>query len=87
MEAMIGDNRTGKGEWQVRGRLITPAAVDCPILNIVSTTDRITPAATAADAGERIELAEGHVGMIVGGRAPSSLWPRVADWLSQLRDN
>ena len=38
----------------------------CPSLNIVSTTDRIVPAATAIRAGERLELALGHVGMVVG---------------------
>ena len=50
-------------------RTIDPAALACPLLNIVSTTDRIVPAASAPRAGERLDLALGHVGMVVGSRA------------------
>ena len=53
------------------------------ILNIVSTTDRIVPAATAVRAGERIDLALGHVGMVVGSRAKEALWEPLAGWLSR----
>ena len=51
-------------------RSIDPGALGIPLLNIVSTTDRIVPAATAPRAGERLDLALGHVGMVVGSRAP-----------------
>ena len=49
----------------------TPQSLAVPLLNIVSTTDRIVPAATALRAGERLDLALGHVGMVVGSRAPA----------------
>jgi polyhydroxyalkanoate synthase len=51
------------------------------VLEIVSTTDRIVPAATAAGAGARIETARGHVGMVVGGSAREVLWGPLAGWL------
>lgn len=86
MAGFMAGNETGEGRWQVAGQTIDPASLDIPVLNVVSTTDRITPAASAWAGGERIELSEGHVGMIVGRKAPGSLWLRLAAWLSQLRE-
>jgi polyhydroxyalkanoate synthase len=85
LRSFMTDNGSGNGNWQVGGQIVDPAKVDCPILNIVSTIDRITPAATAWVGGERIELALGHVGMVVGSRAEAQLWVPIRDWLSQLR--
>lgn len=77
------DDRTGKGDWQVGGRRIDPLSLAMPILEIASTSDRIVPAASAAGIGERLDLALGHVGMIVGSRARATLWEPLARWLSQ----
>jgi polyhydroxyalkanoate synthase len=78
-EDMFGLDVTGRGEW----RLADPGALPCPFLDIVSTSDRIVPAASATGAGERLELAQGHVGMVVGGRAREALWEPLAAWLSR----
>ena len=76
---------TGNGAWTVAGRRIEPASLTCPVLEIASTTDRIVPAAASAGIGERIDLALGHVGMIVGGRARRLLWEPLARRLSRPR--
>jgi polyhydroxyalkanoate synthase len=78
-EDMFGLDVTGRGAWS----LADPAALPCPFLDIVSTSDRIVPAASATGAGERLELAQGHVGMVVGGRAKEALWEPLAAWLSR----
>ncbi|UZK65919.1 alpha/beta fold hydrolase [Sphingomonas sp. M1-B02] len=75
----------GAGRWTIEGKTVDPQSLDCPALSFVSTTDRIVPAASAARIGEVRELAMGHVGMIVGGRARAALWQPLADWLSGLR--
>ena len=82
-EAMFGRDDPGAGRWQVGGQRIDPEALACPVLDIVSTTDRIVPAASSAGIGKRVTLAQGHVGMIVGGRARDTLWRTLADWLTQ----
>ena len=82
IEEMFGRDCTGAGEWMVAGNRIDPAALPCPVLDIVSTTDRIVPEASAARAGEVRTLALGHVGMVVGSRAKQSLWEPLAEWLS-----
>jgi polyhydroxyalkanoate synthase len=78
-EDFFGADVTGRGGW----RPADPAALPCPVLDIVSTTDRIVPAASAAGAGERLELAQGHVGMVVGSRSKAALWEPLARWLSR----
>jgi len=82
-EAMFGRDDPGEGRWQVAGRTIDPTALACPVLDIVSTTDRIVPAASSVGIGERVTLAQGHVGMVVGGRARDSLWRILAEWLAR----
>ena len=82
-EAMFERDEAGKGIWEVAGRRIDPTALACPVFDIVSTTDRIVPAASAAGVGTRLTLAQGHVGMIVGGRARKSLWEPLAGWLTR----
>jgi polyhydroxyalkanoate synthase len=71
----------GRGHWRVADANADPAALSCPILNIVSVNDRIVPAGSAARVGERLDLAQGHVGMIVGGSAREALWEPLSDWL------
>lgn len=77
-------NMTAEGRWRVGGEIIAPAAIDCPVLNVISTVDRIVPAASAPPLGERYVVDQGHVGMMVGSRARAGLWSRLADWLSQM---
>jgi len=73
----------GAGRWTVAGRAVRPERLACPVLNIVSRTDRIVPAASAAAVGERLDLDLGHVGMVVGSRAKEALWQPLAQWLSK----
>jgi polyhydroxyalkanoate synthase len=82
-ESLFRDDLPGTGRWSVAGEIVAPAALAIPFLNIVSTTDRIVPHATAPRAGERLELALGHVGMVVGSRGKAALWEPLAAWLSR----
>jgi polyhydroxyalkanoate synthase len=82
-EGCFRDDLPGTGRWRVGGEFIDPAALNIPLLNIVSTTDRIVPHATAPRAGERLDLALGHVGMVVGSRGREKLWAPLAAWLSR----
>src|SRR5436853_47016 len=79
-EDLFGSDMTGRGRWPL---LADPGALPRPLLDIVSASDRIVPAASASGAGERLELAQGHVGMVVGGRSKAALWEPLAAWLSR----
>jgi polyhydroxyalkanoate synthase len=63
--------------------MVDPADLSCPTLAIASTNDKIVPAATTPPAHERIDLALGHVGMMIGSRAEGALWRGLSDWLSR----
>ena len=83
-DALLANDVSGRGAWQVGGRIVDPARLACPVAEFVSRTDRITPAATAAGVGERHELSAGHVGMVVGSRARDMLWHPLAAWLARV---
>lgn len=82
-EGLFRDDLPGTGRWRVGGEIVDPASLAMPLLNIVSTTDRIVPHATAPRAGERLDFSLGHVGMVVGSRAEAALWEPLAAWLSR----
>ncbi|MDB5697664.1 MAG: alpha/beta hydrolase, partial [Alphaproteobacteria bacterium] len=81
-EEFFAADRPGRGDWTVGGRAIDPAALACPQLHIASTSDRIVPHSSAVRSGDQMALAQGHVGMVVGGRARKALWQPLAAWLS-----
>lgn len=82
-------NTSGRGQWQVGGQVVDPAALRCPALVVVPESDRIVPPASAralADALPEVELrcpATGHIGMMAGGRARETVWQPLALWLQQ----
>jgi polyhydroxyalkanoate synthase len=84
-ETLFRDDATGAGQWLVGGHRIDPAALAIPILDIIATRDRIVPPAAAlstAGPGTALRLDAGHVGMVVGGRAPDLLWRPLIAWLA-----
>jgi polyhydroxyalkanoate synthase len=84
-EDFLAEDVPGAGAWKLGGRIVDPLALPCPTFHILSTVDRIVPAASAPMGGERLELALGHVGMVVGSRARELLWEPLDAWLSQKR--
>ena len=74
----------GRGKWEVCGQPVRPEALAVPMLSFVSTSDRIVPAATSANTGVRMQTSLGHVGMIIGARARTTLWQPLADWLTAI---
>lgn len=81
-EGFYAANATGSGAWRIDGRAVDPASLACPTLSIVSTSDRIVPAAAGPALADQRSLSLGHVGMVVGGRAPDLLWQPLSQWLS-----
>ncbi|WP_326525598.1 alpha/beta fold hydrolase [Sphingomonas sp.] len=81
-EDFIAADTPGTGEWRVAGERVDPSALTCPIVDFVSLTDRIVPAATSVALGDRREVGAGHVGMVVGGRARAVLWEPLTDWIT-----
>lgn len=81
---LLSADLPGRGRWSVGGQPVGPDRLTCPSIGFVSTTDRIVPAATAAQFDRNVSLAMGHVGMIVGSRARPALWEPLRDWIRDL---
>jgi polyhydroxyalkanoate synthase len=82
-EGYFAADLPGSGAWKIEGRAIRPSDLSCPLLNVASTSDAIVPHASSIRAGERLDLALGHVGMVVGRRAQAALWEPLDSWLSR----
>jgi len=79
----FGQDLFGRGRWKVAGMAVDEATIACPTLNITATRDRIVPAATRirTAGADHIEVDSGHVGMVVGGNAATTLWEPLSNWL------
>jgi polyhydroxyalkanoate synthase len=84
------DNKLARGRLVIDGRTVRLEDIRCPLLNVAAAGDEIAPRPTtcvitrlarSADAQE-IVLPGGHVGVVVGRAARTTLWPRVTDWLA-----
>ena len=81
------ENRPGRGLWRPGGVLADPARLDMPVLVVVPGNDRIVPPASAAALipllrrPERLDVALGHIGMVVSRQAEAALWNPLRDWI------
>ena len=82
------ENKLVKGEHWVGGRRVDLAAIDCPLLTVVTDRDVICPPPAARALNQRVSSRDrselcipgGHVGAVVGGSAPQKLYPELARW-------
>jgi polyhydroxyalkanoate synthase len=83
-----GEDRPGRGQWQVGGKRILPRDIDVPALVVVPAQDRIVAPATAAVLTDELPQAErmrpplGHIGMVVARDAPTAVWVPLGAWLA-----
>lgn len=85
-ETLFAGNASGEARWRVGGRAIDASTLGVPILDIIAGRDRIVPPAAALSTqgpGTPLVLDAGHVGMVVGRRAPELLWRPLAEWLKE----
>ena len=64
IDNFFGADFPGSGRWTVAGTTMTDR-IAAPARHFTAAQDRITPAATAP-AGKAVQIASGHVGMVVG---------------------
>jgi polyhydroxyalkanoate synthase len=89
-EAMLGwyeANLPGRGDWSVGGTAMDPGIPDVSTLVVVPSGDRLVPPLSAAAIlprlrhPTRMDIPLGHIGMVVGRNAQTSLWSPLADWI------
>jgi polyhydroxyalkanoate synthase len=82
IEGMFAHDLPGSGEWRV-GDVAVTDSLSVPSLHVTAARDLIAPEATAPR-GERMSIAAGHVGMIVGS-ARGQLHGALAAFLTPCR--
>lgn len=84
------DNKLSHGRLEIGGRVVHLENIRCSLLNVAAARDEIAPPSTtraiagltsSLDVGE-IVLPGGHVGVVAGRTARTTLWPRVTAWLT-----
>jgi polyhydroxyalkanoate synthase len=91
----IGDlyqkNLLVQGKHRVRGERADLGSIRCPVLTVVADRDTICPPAAATALNDAVgstdkqvlTVAGGHVGAVVGGKAPKVLYPALAAWFKE----
>jgi len=80
-------NSPGRGAWRVGGTVVDPAMLAMPSLVVVPGADKIVPPGSASAILQklrhptRLDPDSGHIGMVVGRNAKSTLWEPLAEWI------
>jgi poly(3-hydroxyalkanoate) synthetase len=82
-----GDNLPGRGQWEVAGAAVNPAAITVPSLVVAPMRDRLVPAGSALALAKLLpdvtvlEPDCGHIGMMSGRSAEGAVWEPVWAWI------
>ncbi|MEW5937457.1 MAG: alpha/beta fold hydrolase [Candidatus Thermoplasmatota archaeon] len=80
-----------KNELVVGGRRVNLKSINMPLLLITGTRDNLTPPEATIPLAQAVkskdkrvlENVSGHIGVSVGSRAHTHLWPQVVGWLQE----
>ena len=90
IEELYQKNLLVRGEHHVGGRRVDLASIRCPVLTVAAERDTICPLPAARALNEACGSADkelvvvpgGHVGAVVGSKAPKVLYPAMREWLT-----
>lgn len=84
-----GANTPLNGQWKIAGLPVEPGRFEKPVLIVVPARDRLVPPASALALARALPQATvlqpelGHIGLVVGSKAPAEVWAPLRDWLLQ----
>jgi polyhydroxyalkanoate synthase subunit PhaC len=84
-------NRLVQGTMPVGKQIVKLKDITCPILNLMASRDDLVPCTQSRPFNDLVsskdrqtmELQAGHIGLAVGSKAQSQLWPAAVDWLAK----
>jgi polyhydroxyalkanoate synthase len=84
-------NKLVKGRFAIGGKYVNLKDVTCNLLNLIAERDHIVPPEMSSTVMELVSsqdktqyiIPAGHVGMVAGRGAVTTLWPMIADWLQK----
>jgi polyhydroxyalkanoate synthase len=80
-----------QGKLRVGERTVNLGDITCPLLNLTAEQDHLVPCGQSLTLNDKVGSEDemsmvfpaGHIGLAVGRRAHSELWPQVCDWLKK----
>jgi polyhydroxyalkanoate synthase len=87
------ENAPARDTWRIDGEAVRPGGIRTPSLVVVPEKDHIVPPqstyplAEALPGASVLTLTAGHIGMVSGGRAQSTLYEPLSLWLNQAFPN
>ena len=80
------DNSLISKQWIINSKVIDPETIQCPVLCVIPTNDRIVPPSSARALAQQLSAKQiqpplGHVGMIASRRAQELCWKPIKEWL------
>jgi polyhydroxyalkanoate synthase subunit PhaC len=84
-------NRLVKGQMPVGRHTVQLRNITCPVLNIMARKDDLVPCSQSLAFNDLVsstdrktmQLDAGHIGLAVGSKAQTELWPAAVDWLGE----
>lgn len=91
IKELYQQNRLTKNEFYVGDRRVELSDINMPVLNIIAERDTQVPQDASAKLNKCISSKDkktilfpsGHIGLSVGKKAHTQLWPEVAKWLQK----
>ena len=87
------ENAPARDAWRIDGEAVRPGGIRAPSLVVVPEKDHIVPPQSAYPLAHALPgagvltLTAGHIGMVSGGRAQSTLYEPLSLWLNQALPN
>jgi polyhydroxyalkanoate synthase subunit PhaC len=83
-------NRLVKNQMLVGRRIVDLKQITCPVLNLMASRDDLVPCGqslpfndlVSSEDRRTIQFEAGHIGLAIGSRAQTDLWPQATQWLA-----
>ncbi|NQW00956.1 MAG: alpha/beta fold hydrolase [Rhodospirillales bacterium] len=81
------ENAPARGNWLIDGQPVSPGALTCPTLTLIPQQDHIVPPGSAQALADLLpdnqnrRLKAGHIGMVAGSHAKSTLYEPLVEWI------
>jgi polyhydroxyalkanoate synthase subunit PhaC len=82
-----GGNTALTGRWRLAGLPVDPGRFQKPAMVVVPARDKLVPPVSALALAQRLPQVEvlqpdlGHIGLVIGSKAPEAVWTPLGDWL------
>lgn len=95
IKELYQENRLVRGEHAVGGKRVDLSRITCPLLTVTTTADAICPPAAALGLEkhvgstdlQRLSIPGGHVGAVIGEKAKTLLYPKLAEFFGAALGN